>query len=81
MASTKDGIEEQIVSYFKELLGTSPQTEYPYQLENSFSFNRIMDQQQAESIMQPVTKEEIKEALFKMKDLKAPGPDGFSAYF
>jgi hypothetical protein len=31
--------------------------------------------------MTPITDEEIKKALFEMKPLKAPGPDGYQPFF
>jgi hypothetical protein len=32
-------------------------------------------------MMTPITDEEIKKALFEMKPLKAPGPDGYQPFF
>uniref|UniRef100_A0A803PRU1 Reverse transcriptase domain-containing protein n=1 Tax=Cannabis sativa TaxID=3483 RepID=A0A803PRU1_CANSA len=37
--------------------------------------------QQRESLLQPITDEEIKKAMFDIPGAKAPGPDGYSSYF
>ena len=35
----------------------------------------------AQDLIRPVTSEEIKETIFRMKPDKAPGPDGYNAFF
>ncbi|XP_074313622.1 uncharacterized protein LOC141648803 [Silene latifolia] len=42
---------------------------------------RTCTEEQATSLLLPVTKKEIKDAIFSIPDHKAPGPDGFSSSF
>ena len=48
---------------------------------NSFTKPLVRDEQDLVSIGYPPTKKEVRTALFGMKPLKAPGPDGFHPVF
>ena len=41
----------------------------------------LVSDDQARTLIRVFSNEEIKEALFSIGDDKAPGPDGYSAYF
>nr|GFD08641.1 RNA-directed DNA polymerase, eukaryota, reverse transcriptase zinc-binding domain protein [Tanacetum cinerariifolium] len=44
-------------------------------------FRNKLTPDEAEFMVRDVSNEEIKQAIFLIDDNKAPGPDGFSAYF
>uniref|UniRef100_A0A803PQL5 Reverse transcriptase domain-containing protein n=1 Tax=Cannabis sativa TaxID=3483 RepID=A0A803PQL5_CANSA len=68
------------VEFYKLLLGS--------QMENRIPVNkRIVEQgprvtqQQADFLVANYTDEEVKQAVFSIPGIKAPGPDGFSSFF
>ncbi|XP_020243178.1 uncharacterized protein LOC109821400 [Asparagus officinalis] len=61
------------------LLGTSVATSPPDR--NIIKTGPCLTETQVRDLSKPVSKEEIKEAIFSMSDNKAPGPDGYSASF
>jgi hypothetical protein len=74
----KDKLGTMAVKYFQQLLTAPPPTPedniprlYPTAIPSICIPNLI----------QAITEEEIKMALFSIPDNKAPGPDGFTAYF
>lgn len=74
----KDGIKHIVVNYFHTLFMGSNSTSLPSYWPNLFprlAHNALTDLNLA------VTGEEIKNALFSIGSLKAPGPDGFPAMF
>ena len=77
-----NGIKEEAQSFFREFLQYQPE-DYTgmdvSQLQDLLSF-RCSDQD-AGSLVQPVTHDEIKDVLFSMPSNKSPGPDGFNAEF
>ena len=47
----------------------------------SSSFNTYVNLPKKNVLAQDVTREEIKHAMFSLKNNKAPGPDGYNAGF
>ncbi|XP_020258480.1 uncharacterized protein LOC109834874 [Asparagus officinalis] len=74
-----DKIVQELISYYKSLLGSSISTDPPVIdiIKNVPCLNDL----QARNLTKPVTKDEIRNAIFYMPDDKAPGPDGFNASF
>lgn len=50
-------------------------------MANFINFERKLDDQQALDLIQEVTPEEVRQAMFSLKDNKAPGLDGYTAHF
>ncbi|GJX46892.1 sodium/hydrogen exchanger 6 [Tanacetum coccineum] len=50
-------------------------------LRNQILFSHVLDRQKAESMVREVTDNEIKDVIFLMGDVTAPGPDGFTSDF
>nr|KAJ0187106.1 hypothetical protein LSAT_V11C900454800 [Lactuca sativa] len=77
----KEGEEASrvIVDYFREFLGVDHEVTSLVCPNNLFT-NRL-DNNQALEMVNEVTNEEIKRALFDIDDDKAPGPDGYSSKF
>ncbi|KAA3478521.1 reverse transcriptase [Gossypium australe] len=75
--SEQDILRDEAVKFFKVLYGENPNI-----IPNTTSdiFTRIKDQD-SDFLNKPVLREEIKKALFDMAPLKAPGSDGFHAFF
>ncbi|GJY22233.1 hypothetical protein Tco_0394799 [Tanacetum coccineum] len=44
-------------------------------------FSIVLSQEEAEDIVKEVSGKEIKEAMFDIRDNRAPGPDGYSSLF
>ncbi|XP_020243218.1 uncharacterized protein LOC109821444 [Asparagus officinalis] len=72
-------IVSELISFFTSLLGTSVATSPPDR--NIIKIVPCLTETQVRDLSKPVSKEEIKEAIFSMSDNKAPGPDGYSASF
>ncbi|XP_020262713.1 uncharacterized protein LOC109838703 [Asparagus officinalis] len=69
----------EFIGYYEKLLGTAvPVAKPDYQV---ISNGPILSTNQSVSLSLPVTRDEIKQAIFSMSDDKAPGPDGYSASF
>lgn len=77
---TRDSMEmgNLAVDYFHDLLSQP----YPtLSLNTDVLYAKAISREQRDAMAGPVTREEIKEALFSIPDDKAPGPDGFNNYF
>ncbi|XP_020258961.1 uncharacterized protein LOC109835396 [Asparagus officinalis] len=74
MITEGEKIVKELVSYYKSLLGSSISTDPPVIdiIKNGPCLNDL----QARDLSKPVTKDEIRNAIFSMPDDKAPGPDG-----
>nr|GEV14469.1 RNA-directed DNA polymerase, eukaryota, reverse transcriptase zinc-binding domain protein [Tanacetum cinerariifolium] len=64
---------------FKEFLGLSNKVGLIIDVDSLF-INKL-DGNEALSMIGEVTGKEIKEAIFHIRDIKAPGPDGFTSAF
>ncbi|GJZ59819.1 RNA-directed DNA polymerase, eukaryota, reverse transcriptase zinc-binding domain protein [Tanacetum coccineum] len=76
---SEDQIPSQFVNHFKNFFGVQSNKEC-LELDNSLFSKKISDQE-AISMIEGVTNEEVKAAMFSIDDNKAPGPDGFTAKF
>lgn len=66
------------VTYYQNILVAPPHTS---QEDVSSLYTSKIPPTSVPSLIQPITLEEIKRALFSIPDDKAPGPDGFTSYF
>ncbi|KAL8115005.1 hypothetical protein AgCh_021723 [Apium graveolens] len=74
---TEEGIQNTITRYFENIFLESDEGE---QMSDSIRFNQITDEQRDE-LMQELTEEEVKEAVFAMQPEKSPGIDGLNPCF
>lgn len=75
----RDDAGVQFVKHFENVLGSSSDV---VPLINPESlFHKKVSKEEGCAMLRPVTKEEIKDALFDIDDDKALGPDGFSSKF
>nr|GEX06388.1 RNA-directed DNA polymerase, eukaryota, reverse transcriptase zinc-binding domain protein [Tanacetum cinerariifolium] len=74
-----DQIPSQFVNHFKNFLGVQSSKEC-LELDHDLFSNKISEQE-AISMIEEVTNEEVKAAMFNIDDNKALGPDGFTAKF
>ena len=73
--------KKEAIRYFKSLLGTPPSNPYPgMNALRPMIHKRIPAEHYVMLDMIP-NDEEIKNALFSIHSNKAPGPDGFNAFF
>ncbi|GJZ85565.1 RNA-directed DNA polymerase, eukaryota, reverse transcriptase zinc-binding domain protein [Tanacetum coccineum] len=74
-----DSVPDQFVSYFSNFLGTSDDI---IDVDDAGTlFIRRLDIDTSVDLIKPVTDEEINEALFRIDDNKASGPDGYTSKF
>ncbi|GKD18354.1 RNA-directed DNA polymerase, eukaryota, reverse transcriptase zinc-binding domain protein, partial [Tanacetum coccineum] len=69
----------QFVRYFEKVLGSRDVVD-PI-IDPALLFSNKLSLDESEFMVRPVSKDEIKIALFSMDDDKASGPDGFSSKF
>ncbi|KAL9240981.1 hypothetical protein vseg_015142 [Gypsophila vaccaria] len=79
LCSQPTAIQEAFIEYYQHLLGSSKETTKIHR--------RIIDQgprcseESGNRLLMPITRKEIKEALFSIPDNKSPGPDGYTSKF
>lgn len=78
--STKPEIHNHILSFYKNLLGVSGNTN-AYLDPDFWEPNDILTPIEQLSLETPFTIEEVKKAVFACEPHRAPGPDGFSFKF
>ena len=78
-SSSYHQVSEAFVNYYTKLLGSKETCTILNR--DIVSKGKCLDPVQATSLIQPVTAEDIKNALFSIGEDKAPGPDGFSSCF
>ena len=73
-------IHQEAISHFENLLTGKGG---PSQGDVDFEFlgSNLIQDDQAAALITRVTREEVKNVVFKMKTSKAPGPDGFNVCF
>lgn len=69
---------EITVDYFKGLLNTLNTTDNP---SVGMYFSKTISREDGVAMAAPITREEIKDALFSIPDDKAPGPNGYNSCF
>lgn len=72
-------VPSQFVKFYEELLGTDSQNPRPL-LDYSIFDNRL-SVEEALDMVRPITRDEIKRAVFSIDEDRAPGPDGYSSKF
>ncbi|XP_020259034.1 uncharacterized protein LOC109835466 [Asparagus officinalis] len=74
-----EDVANELISFFKNQMGTAVVTTKPdiNIIKNGYRLN----DDQASYLAAPVSKDEIRIAVFSLSDNKSPGPDGFSASF
>ena len=75
----QEEIAESFVNFYKGLFGV-PKQATPLRSEVVHQ-GYVLSNEESNNLIMPVTNEEIKGALFLIKDDKAPGPDGYSSAF
>lgn len=73
----QEELQELVTRYFTKLFQS---TGVEGRLSEREKVNRVTDEENA-ALMQPVTLEEVKDAVFSMHHDKSPGPDGLNPAF
>ncbi|XP_074271380.1 uncharacterized protein LOC141595316 [Silene latifolia] len=79
LCDTPDQVKTAFLEYYQHLLGSSQTTKKIHR--------KIIDQgpkcneDQYAVLLRPVSREEVKEAIFGIPDIKSPGPDGYTSKF
>ncbi|KAL2938063.1 hypothetical protein RDABS01_021512 [Bienertia sinuspersici] len=76
----KSAIAEAFEQYYKMLLGSEVQATGIVQSE-VVQAGKIVTEEQAQNLMRPFSKEDVKSSLFSIDGGKSPGPDGFNSSF
>lgn len=77
---SRQEIEEEIIVFYKRLLG-SDASELPGIHPQVMASDHVLTTEQQLHLQFLITREEATYALKDINDLKAPGCDGFNAYF
>ncbi|KAJ7009374.1 hypothetical protein NC653_000138 [Populus alba x Populus x berolinensis] len=72
-------MSQMAVSFFEQLLAPTPQP--PLQDDITLLYPKPISDASKTAMLLPLTNDEIKVALFSIPDNKAPGPDGYNAFF
>ena len=75
-----ENIKQEAVAHFQNILCYDGQSKNHNQYLDNLD-GLIWSPQHLDSLNSRITQEEIKNAIFSMKDFKAPGPDGFTSLF
>ncbi|XP_021996310.1 uncharacterized protein LOC110893512 [Helianthus annuus] len=73
-----EAVADAMVLHYSNFLGFESQVESA-NLDNLFS--NVLCNDVAEHMVRPITREEVKSAMFSIGDDKAPGPDGYTSVF
>ncbi|XP_062096287.1 uncharacterized protein LOC133802068 [Humulus lupulus] len=77
---TADGVQRAFLDYYQNLLGT----QMPSRRKVSQAIVDLgpgISEEHSRLLSIPFTAQEVKEALFSISGLKAPGPDGYCSFF
>lgn len=74
------GVEDAFVQYNKQLVGTARESRRCLN-DDIIAIGPVLSQKQQDSLMVPVSEEDIQNALFSIPGDKSPGPDGFGTFF
>ncbi|KAL0386432.1 UNVERIFIED_CONTAM: LINE-1 retrotransposable element O protein [Sesamum latifolium] len=79
--TSQPAVTNEFITYYQTLLGGS-QRDRLLDLRYLRPWARhILLEEEARSLLLPVTADEIKQAVFYIDEIKAPGPDGYSSSF
>lgn len=73
-------VHEEFLHYYQNFLGASSNELVPLDPQ-IFSEGLVLFNEQKEVLIQPIQRQEIKDAVFSIDKSKAPGPDDFSSGF
>nr|XP_009609757.1 uncharacterized protein LOC104103545 [Nicotiana tomentosiformis] len=73
-------VEEDILSFYKKLLGTRT-SQSPVVIPEIMQSGYMLSRQQKLQLIKPVTREDVKKAVLDIDDNKAPTCDGYNSYF
>nr|XP_043625591.1 uncharacterized protein LOC122597015 [Erigeron canadensis] len=76
--ATGGNVSKALVQHYETFLGKERDVSLQPALD---LFINVLDRQTALNMIRDVSDEEIKEAMFSISDIKAPGPDGFTSAF
>ncbi|KAL0455428.1 UNVERIFIED_CONTAM: hypothetical protein Slati_0882000 [Sesamum latifolium] len=77
--TSQPAVTNEFITYYQTLLGGS-QRDRLIDLRYLRPWARhILSEEEARSLLLPVTASEIKQAVFDIDETKAPGPDGYSS--
>ncbi|XP_022040603.1 uncharacterized protein LOC110943155 [Helianthus annuus] len=71
-------VEKALVDHYANFLGIEAEVE---ELNMEGLFVNTVNPDLADHMIRPVTREEVKAAMFSIADNKAPGPDGYTSVF
>ncbi|XP_022019073.1 uncharacterized protein LOC110919103 [Helianthus annuus] len=71
-------VEKALVDHYANFLGIEAEVE---ELNMDGLFVNTVNPELADHMIRPVTREEVKAAMFSIADNKAPGPDGYTSVF
>ena len=77
---TQQLIKEEVVSFYKKLMDSAA-VSLPMVDRSVVETGPVLSESHKHQLCLPVTGAEVKEALFSMDDMKAPGLDGFNVLF
>lgn len=72
--------KEDVVDYYRELLGSESDTAYSGRFTDGVDYF-LLPSNKGTKLVKPIFEAKIYEALISMCRDKAPGPDGFNAFF
>ena len=81
ITSNNDETKEETIRYFESMLGSSPPSTYSGLASIASIVKKRISQDQFDILSSIPTDDEIKATLFSIHSNKAPGPDGFNAFF
>ncbi|KAL0439140.1 UNVERIFIED_CONTAM: hypothetical protein Slati_2397000 [Sesamum latifolium] len=79
--TTPGEIIREFVGFYRSLLGGEPSTQFINLMYLRPWANHIVTVEESQKLLKPVTKEDIKLAIFDIAEDKSPGPDGYSSGF
>jgi len=76
-----EAVKSEVIVYFHRVLGVDQMPRVLNEEVVELAINLKLSSTQQHALAQDVTREEIKHAMFSLKNNKAPGPNGFNTGF
>ncbi|XP_062104336.1 uncharacterized protein LOC133815521 [Humulus lupulus] len=73
-------VVNHFVTHFQKIMGSKSMASSPIQ-KSCFELGHRLTLEQQVSLVKPFSIKEVKEAMFSIKSIKSPGPDGFGSGF